>query len=457
MKSVGRASRILTVIAAVAATIAIPASPSTAFPALPTSQEPTAYLVADAGTGAVLAAKNEHAAMLPASTIKILTALAVLERLPIATDVPVSALAAAQPAMKINMTEDSVWPLDQALHSMLIVSANDAAYALAERASGSIDKFAVDAQATATYLGMKDTTFKDPAGLDDRQSFGGGSRTSAYDLAVAARNALAVPEISAVVSKLKYEFTDPNGVGRELLNHNKGFLSAYPGATGMKTGFTEAAGRTLVTTATRNGRTLIAVVMGTWDDSGWASFLLDQGFSTADPAMGAKLPKVKISTADSRLGALSGLPAPLGITAPPQPVRTVRVTPTTLAKANPSETSRNNNRSISVAKNSAAAKTVATQPSENSGGGINIRNIFLIILVVLIALFFMRRRAVKKQRARRLARQRALALARRRRMIDVVEKPDVTSTMRALPTSDRHPATSRRSTDKDRQRSTAGR
>ncbi len=137
---------------------------------------------------------------------------------------------------------------------------------------------------------------------------------SAYDLAVIARNALAIPEIATPAKLLSYRFTDPTGLERSLSNHNDGFLNAYPGATGLKTGFTKRANRTLVTSATRDGRTMIAVVLGTWDDTGWAGFLLDQGFATpaAAPGTGAVVPPVRAVTADMRRQAFEGMPAALG-------------------------------------------------------------------------------------------------------------------------------------------------
>ena len=122
------------------------------------------------------------------------------------------------------MLEGQVWPFNDALHALLMESANDAAFAIAERASGSIEKFAVDAQAVAERLGAKDTTFGDPAGLDDEHSFQGGTKMSAYDLAIVARNALSVPEIADTAQSLTYELTDPAGVAREFENHNQGFL-----------------------------------------------------------------------------------------------------------------------------------------------------------------------------------------------------------------------------------------
>src|SRR4051812_10032677 len=316
MALVGRLGRRLSLLAVVLVALA-PTIAVRPVAAAPGTQEPSAYIVVDASTGAVLEGKNVHEPHLTASTVKLLTALVAMERLPLDSTVPVSARAESQPASKISMLAGQVWPLNDAVHALLMESANDAAFAIAERASGSIEKFAVDAQAVAERLGAKDTTFGDPAGLDDEHSFQGGTKMSAYDLATVARNALAVPEIADTAKSLTYELTDPAGVAREFENHNKGFLKAYPGAIGMKTGHTDNAGRTLVTAATRNGRTLIGVVLNTWDDTGWSSSLLDQGFTMAADAKGTgeTIPKVRTVTADQRRAALTGLPAALGTAA----------------------------------------------------------------------------------------------------------------------------------------------
>ena len=94
------------------------------------------------------------------------------------------------------------------------------------------------------------------------------------------------------------------------MNHNRGFLTSYPGAIGLKTGFTDQAGRTLITAARRDGRTLIAVVMGTWDDTGWAGYLLDQGFAgtATGGATPVTLPPVRVVPLDSRVNAFTALP-----------------------------------------------------------------------------------------------------------------------------------------------------
>jgi D-alanyl-D-alanine carboxypeptidase len=400
--------------------------------AAPASAPPNSYILVDADTGKVLAARNDHAPQLTASTVKLLTALTALERLPLDSDVPVTARAAGQPAMRINMKEGEVWKLDDALHALMMVSANDAAFAIAERTSGTVEQFAKDADATAKRLGAPDTAFGDPAGLDDRSSFAGGSRMSAYDLAVVARNVLAIPEVATPAKLQSYDFTDPTGLQRHLSNHNDGFLTTYPGATGLKTGYTKRANRTLVTSATRDGRTMIAVVLGTWDDTGWAGFLLDQGFSTpaAAPGTGAVLPPVRVATADMRRQAFEGLPAALGRPAldgsasvPISATRPVRAAAGSVR-----------HQASTAAQKTAAANPDTTASSSSTLGRIfNVRNLAVVVVVLLLLLFLLRRRAVRRQRKRRIARQQRMAEIRRRRMIDIIEPRDQNSHVRVVP------------------------
>jgi D-alanyl-D-alanine carboxypeptidase (penicillin-binding protein 5/6) len=384
----------------------------------------------DASTGAVLEGKNVHEPHLTASTVKLLTAVVALERLPLDSTVPVSARAQSQPASKISMLEGQVWPLDDALHALLMESANDAAFAIAERASGSIEKFAVDAQAVAERLGAKDTTFGDPAGLDDEHSFQGGTKMSAYDLAVVARNALSVPFIADTAKSLTYELTDPAGVAREFENHNKGFLKSYPGAIGMKTGHTDNAGRTLVTAATRNGRTLIGVVLNTWDDTGWSSSLLDLGFTMPADSKGTgeTIPNVRTVTADQRRAALTGLPAALGTAATPLAATTqttVPATTSTTAKQTEPTTSETKAR---VPAGDAGGQLASTGATASSSSGSTLGKVWkialLVALVLGLTLFLLRRRAVRRQRRRRLERMKRMDEIKRRRMIDLVEPAD---------------------------------
>src|SRR3990172_460980 len=241
-----------------------------------------------------------------ASPEKIMPALTAVERLPTDALVPISELAASQPASKMTMLPGEQWPLDQALASLIMVSANDAAYAIAEATSGSLEGFADALTSTADRYGMKDSTLSDPAGFDDAASFRGGPRMSAYDIAIAARNALAVPQLAYLSALPTLDFTDPSGNARNLVNLNKllpGASAAYAGSTGFKTGYTEQAGHALVATASRDGRTIIAVILNTYDTYGWAWQLLDQGFATPahDAGTGEKLPGVRVSPYAERL------------------------------------------------------------------------------------------------------------------------------------------------------------
>src|SRR5204863_5521708 len=167
--------------------------------------------------------RNLHGAVPPASTVKILTALVAVERLPPKAMISVTPNAAGRECMCIGLKPGQGWPFDQAMASMMMVSANDAAYAIAETVGGSIPGFAAQLNETASRYGMRDSTFGDPAGLSDATSYHGGPKTGAYDLAIAARNALTVPAIAKWAGTRKYDFTDVGGVQHSLTNHD-GFL-----------------------------------------------------------------------------------------------------------------------------------------------------------------------------------------------------------------------------------------
>jgi D-alanyl-D-alanine carboxypeptidase (penicillin-binding protein 5/6) len=151
-------------------------------------------------------------------------------------------------------------------------------------------------QLGAAQLGLQDDPIlQDPAGLYDSFSVNGGNLLSARDLAIIARAVLAQPLLAQVVSTPVYDFVGPDGVHHRLGNHNL-MLKTYPGAIGMKTGYTSKAGEDLIAAARRNGRTLIAVVLGApnlWQDAGG---LLDEGFAMAPGAVGTgdRLPPVRL-------------------------------------------------------------------------------------------------------------------------------------------------------------------
>jgi D-alanyl-D-alanine carboxypeptidase (penicillin-binding protein 5/6) len=398
----------------------------------PQSAAPKAYILVDADSGYVLGAGHEHDALPPASTAKLMTALTAVERLPPDAEIDVSPLAAAQPASRINMQAGQKWKFVDALASLMMVSANDAAYAVAETTSGNLDAFAQTEADTAKRYGMRDSTFSDPAGLDDGQSFKGGPRMSAYDIAISARNALDVPELALFAALRERKFTDPAGQPRTLVNHNRmlpGDTRGYAGTTGMKTGFTNQAGHTLVATATRNGRTLIAVIMDTYDTYGWAAQLLDSGFATPvdTKGNGTRLPAVAVSPYGQRLTDRSGFlaltggsntaVAPLvGATTTTTPAEAAAVAGTTA----PTTTLAPSNAAPSGGRTAAGDPNDGARDSSGSSW-FSVRNAVIVVLALLVALVLLRRRAVRRQRARRLAQRRAVKAAMRRGSLPVVD------------------------------------
>ena len=386
--------------------------------ALPESQPPKSFIVVNESNGAVLNASNEHEALPPASIAKIVTALAAVERLGFDATINVSELAAAQPASRINMVAGNQWRFEDALASLMMVSANDAAYAIAETAGGDLQGFSDSMNAMAERMKMQDSTFSDPAGLDDAASFGGGPRTSAFDIAIATRNALAVPEISKWASLRNYEFDDPLGAHRTLLNHNKMLpegTRAYLGSTGFKTGYTKQAGNTLVVTAKRDNCSLIVVVMDTWDTYTWASTLLDAAFAAnCAGGNGVHLPEVAVSPYQQRVDDREAF---VSVAAGANTTTTVATTvpPSTLGPTTPT--------SIVSEVDADTAQLVADTESAGSGGGglFSLRNMLIVVVIVLAGLFVLRRRAVKRQRARRMAARRTRAAQIRSGALPVVD------------------------------------
>jgi len=373
------------------------APPGPAYPA-------KAWILVDAGSGRVLDAYNQHVALPPASTTKLMTALVATEKLAPDATVTVSPDAAVQPAMRIGMVAGQRWSLDAVMHSLMMVSANDAAYALAEAASGSLAAFADDMNAAALRYGMVDSHFADPAGFDDAAAFGGGNRVSAYDLAIAARNVLAVPGLMAMVGTTKWNFDGPDGHGHVLYNHDK-LLGRYPGATGLKTGYTALAGHTFVGTATRDGRTMITVVLNGDDFYNIASKLLDQGFATPPDAAG------------------------LGETLPP-----VRVQPYRAALASTLVPGKQGARAGTSVLSAAGATPVAEQRPVRRGGAGMMLTLLLVVAAVAGAVSTLRRRA-RRRRRERAAHRRRLAEIRRAAYLDALAD-DAWDIEMAIPVAD---------------------
>jgi D-alanyl-D-alanine carboxypeptidase len=414
----------LLAVAAILIAAVVGAAPAGAAPETPQIPPPRAVFVVDADSGQQLVCDNAHASLPPASTAKIMTALAAVERLPPNQTITVSPFAAQAPEQEIGFEAGAKVTLDQMLAALMMMSANDASYALAYAASGSLDKFAEATGATARRLGMKESMFNDPSGLDTEQSFKGGPRMSAYDLAIAARNALAVPAIAKFAAAREYDFTAPWGAQYHLENHNRmlpGGAYAYAGATGFKTGYTDRAQHSIVVTATRNNHTLIAVVLGSVVPGGYApaATALDAGFSVVDGNAPADtecsadpLPANAVSLYADRARDRDGFKqlrlAPRADTsAAGAVVPAASVVPQSIPN-------------LSQAPRAAPPVTTVVA-KEQSNGLFSVRNGVILLVVLGAGCFLLRRRAVRRKRVRRAAQRRQRAAAMRSGSLPVVD------------------------------------
>jgi len=237
-----------------------------------------ALLVIEADSGRVLYAQNAGQAWYPASVTKLMTAYVTLRavkegRLSLDTPLTVSPNATAQSPVKMGFGVGTVVTVDNALKMLMVKSANDMAVVLAEGVAGSIENFADEMNANARQLGMIQSSFVNPNGLpaDDQVS-------SARDLAILAR------AIIRELPEYDYYWHLPGiRMGKMVRWNYNTLIGRYPGADGMKTGFICASGFNLVASATRNGRRLIAVVLGAPSSAARAlkaAQLLERGFNT---------------------------------------------------------------------------------------------------------------------------------------------------------------------------------
>jgi D-alanyl-D-alanine carboxypeptidase len=243
----------------------------------PRAASAEALLLIEADSGKVLQADNATIPWYPASVTKIMTAYVTLKavkdgRLTLDTLLTVSPTAASQSPSKMGFRPGTQLTVDNALKMMMVKSANDMAVVLAEGVGGSIDGFSAMMNDTAKKLGMTQTSYVNPNGLP-----ADGQITSARDLGILARSFLRdLPEYEYFVHIPAIRF------GKRVTGNFNKLIGRYPGADGFKTGFICASGYNLVASATRNGRRLIAVVLGA--NSGTAravkaAQLLERGFS----------------------------------------------------------------------------------------------------------------------------------------------------------------------------------
>ncbi len=225
-------------------------------------------ILLDAQTGRVIYEKNAGHQSLIASTTKIMTALVVCEQTNVLDRVRIPKEAVGIEGSSIYLKEGEILTVQDLLYGLMLHSGNDAAVALAIYCGGTVEGFAEMMNDKAHRLGMDNTHFVNPNGLDAP-----GHYSTAKDMAVLAAYAMENPIFAQTVSTKTVNIKD-----RTLRNHNR-LLWQVEGADGVKTGYTKASGRILVSSATRQGRRLIAVTMN--DPNDWQDHktLLEQGFS----------------------------------------------------------------------------------------------------------------------------------------------------------------------------------
>ena len=217
----------------------------------------------DAATGTVLYEKNAHEKLAPASVTKVMTMLLIMEavdsgKIAMTDTVTASETAAAKGGSQIYLKVGETMTVSDMLKSIAVSSANDCACAMAEHLSGSEAAFVEAMNQRAKELGMNDTNFVNCTGLDDDPG-AEAHRTSAYDIALMSRELL---KNHPDIRKFTTIWMDTVRDGAFGLSNTNKLVRFYPGATGLKTGFTSGAGYCLSATAERDGMELIAVVMG---------------------------------------------------------------------------------------------------------------------------------------------------------------------------------------------------
>lgn len=239
----------------------------------------------DGRTGRVLWEKEGDTPMTMASTTKIMTAVLVLENADLEGTVEISKNAVRQPEVHMNLREGEEWKVGDLLSAMMLRSYNDAAVALAEYTSGSVEDFCAEMTAKAAEIGAEDTVFGSPNGLDSSLPLEQ-HHSTARDMARIAAYALENEEFCRIVALPEVYIADKSGGHQLAVTNADRFLREYDGAMGVKTGYTNKAGHCFVGAAERDSVRLVSAVLGSgWGDSGkekkWTDTgkLMDYGFA----------------------------------------------------------------------------------------------------------------------------------------------------------------------------------
>lgn len=235
-----------------------------------------AYLFVDTTTGEVLFEKNAHQRLSPASLVKIMTVIIALENKNLKDQLMVSQPASEAEPDEMQLKTGERLTVRELLDGVFLVSANDAAEVLAEGATGRREEFINLMNAKAVQLGMKDSKFVNPTGLEED---GNPNYSTAYDVTLMSYYAISHWPILTEISAQPYVFI------RATLTHQDyemysgiNLITTYPGVVGFKTGYTPEAGLTLVTLARREGREVLGVLLGAANRRDDAKILLDHCF-----------------------------------------------------------------------------------------------------------------------------------------------------------------------------------
>ena len=238
-------------------------SVTTVFAAEPNVAARGAALI-DGKTERLLWGRNAEEPMAMASTTKIMTAILVLENCDPEEIVTISRNAAHQPEVHMELKEGEQWKVEDLLSAMMLRSYNDAAVALAEHVSGSVEDFCDEMTKKAKEIGTKNTVFGSPNGLDSHLS-DERHHSTAYDMSLIAAYALENEKFCEIIAQPEIDITDLEGKRFCHVTNTDRFLKEYQGALGIKTGFTNKAGHCFVGAAERDDVLLVTTVLG----SGW--------------------------------------------------------------------------------------------------------------------------------------------------------------------------------------------
>ncbi len=231
-------------------------------------------VIVDIDSGRILFDKEASKRMKIASVTKIMTAVVAIEHKNVSEDIKVSKYAANIGENSMSLSEGEIYSLKELLYGLMLPSGNDAAYAIAEGTAGSAERFVEWMNLTAQRLGLKDTHFADPSGLDDS------TYSTPLDLVKLTRYALNDPTFREIVKTVDIELPYQEDRHKYLhLWNETNLLTSYPGVEGVKIGYTEEAGLCLVTYANNGNTDLVGVVLNSLDRKSDMVLMLDHAYS----------------------------------------------------------------------------------------------------------------------------------------------------------------------------------